>query len=141
MEHQEGKVWQSAVSVWRDTIGRFVTAPGEVTVGMSEVPEVVVEGCNGVDDVEDNDVLHQNGDEGLAIDPKLGCRVRFPSDVIRETDVKVCEEFKASAGRVAWAGVARPPKRQSAFCLRAGYRLCRVAFPSLLTLHFSVKYW
>ncbi|CAH0721633.1 unnamed protein product, partial [Brenthis ino] len=40
--------------------------------------------CNGVDSDQD--------DEGLAIDPKLGCRVHFPSDVIRETyDTKVSD--------------------------------------------------
>lgn len=36
---------------------------------MGEVPEVVVEGCNGVEDEADapaevNDVAHQNGDDG-----------------------------------------------------------------------------
>ncbi|CAH1635254.1 unnamed protein product [Spodoptera littoralis] len=57
---------------------------------MSEVPEVVVEHCNGVEtEAEATEEANQNGDDGLAIDPKLGCRVHFPSDVIRETECKV----------------------------------------------------
>ncbi|KAI8440323.1 hypothetical protein MSG28_001666, partial [Choristoneura fumiferana] len=56
---------------------------------MSDVPEVVVETCNGVAEGQDPNVAaavieEPKPDEGLAIDPKLGCRVRFPSDVIRE---------------------------------------------------------
>ncbi|OWR43316.1 hypothetical protein KGM_212204 [Danaus plexippus plexippus] len=38
------------------------------------------EDCNGVDSSNDD-----SNERGLAIDPKLGCRVHFPSDVIRET--------------------------------------------------------
>lgn len=37
-----------------------------VAIGMTEVPQVIVEGCNGVEENEsaaDADVAHQNGDD------------------------------------------------------------------------------
>nr|XP_049697153.1 uncharacterized protein LOC126054691 [Helicoverpa armigera] len=65
---------------------------------MSEVPEVTVEHCNGVDtEAEATDEANQNGDDGLAIDPKLGCRVHFPSDVIRETSRRVATSRRQPA--------------------------------------------
>ncbi|KAI8440322.1 hypothetical protein MSG28_001666 [Choristoneura fumiferana] len=86
-----GKVWQSTAKARRDAVACFVRWTAELwTLEMSDVPEVVVETCNGVAEGQDPNVAaavieEPKPDEGLAIDPKLGCRVRFPSDVIRET--------------------------------------------------------